>query len=693
MPRLRLLPPVEVVSTIAQAIAVRDSLLRRDGPIAIDTETTGLNFMKDRILFWSMATNERRFFFDVDPTHDVLPAFEPLFSKPTQRWYLTNAKYDAHMLLNRGAFLAGELWDIIVMDAMDDDTRPHGLKDQAWLTYGARWGEFKQMFLDPSYVAREIGLDRDCIGQFRKYSVGERLTTVYNNRPDLVQNYATCDAYFTYLLAESLKDTLAATPTPNNFIPEIATSLDYFQAIEVPFTRVLFNLERRGIAVDINYRKEIAGPLKDGIQAAEHAMSAVLGGVFDNGWDSKDDLRLQLFSEDYPGFGLKPLKTTGDKTGTALSAKTPVAAVDEKTLSILLLRPDTSDRAKTFIKAYMERSKLHKLFSTYVRDLEEIVFDNNRDGAGGPPQYRIHTKYNQAGARTSRISSSEPNLQNIPVRGDKHKIRGIFVATPGYRLISRDYPQIEFRVAAFLAGEEPMMEAIRKGWDVHTANAVRMFGKKHPEVTYEAIEEARRKKDAKEPLTDLDKLCLKCRDSAKAIGLGTMYGEGPRKIAADLGCTLEESKAQIKEFFTANPAIKQLIEDMKEFARVNEMTHTLLGRIRRLWRINNDVNYGIAAAEERQAPNTLIQGSAAEMLKLAMIILDNHVEFAALGARVLLTVHDELIAEAPEANAERAGEIMDEVMGNPYNLPSIVWTPPIPVTPDGVSGYRWSELK
>lgn len=674
MPRLRLLPPVEAFDANDSVAPVLEYLLRRNGPVAIDTETTGLDKFRSRVLYWSMATEDRRFFFP----WELLPAFEPLFQKKDQLWYLANAKFDQHMLMNHATEFSGDVWDIIVMDALDDDTRPHGLKEQVWHSMGIKYGEFKQLFLDPRSVSEEVGIDEDSFTAFKKESVGERLEIVYAERPDLVQNYATCDAFFTYLRAEELKSALALTPVPLEVVPEVKCLLDYFRVIEAPLTRTLFGMERRGITADLEYSKSLDGPLRDSIQACLREMQSIIG-EFDP--HKKDHLRDLLFTKD--GFNLKPVRVTGMKAGVLTSTRTPKAAVDDKSLEILRERLNRDTPAWKFLDAYDRWAALDKVWSTYVRDLAKHV----------GPDGRVHGTINQHVARTGRLSSSEPNLQNIPVRNDKHGIRGVFCAALRKVLLSRDYPQIEFRVAAALAGEEGMMTDIRRGWDIHSANTARIFAKKHPEVTYDAIERARKRKGAKEKLSALDLLCLRLRDAAKIIGLGTMYGEGPKKIAADIGCSIDEAREQINYFFEEFPNIGELIDDMHRFAHAEECSHTWLGRIRRLHKINSDHNHGVAAAEERAAFNLLIQGSSAEMLKLAMIQLDRCEEFKALGAEMVLTVHDELIVECDPAVAEEAGRLMDAKMGDPYRWGPIQLEFPVPVTPDGAQGFRWSDLK
>jgi DNA polymerase I-like protein with 3'-5' exonuclease and polymerase domains len=682
MTRLRLLPPAEVAVSPEQAVSVLEYLMNRGGRLAIDTETTGLDKFHDRVLFWSMATEDRRYFFPAE----LLSIFTPLFRRRDLAWYLANAKYDMHQLANGGVELGGEIWDIVCMDATVDDTRPHGLKEQIRNSYGITWGEFKDLFLDPDLVGSELGFDKDEFASFRKASTGDKLLTVYGENPEVVIDYATCDAFFTYYRGEDLRDQLAAEELPTNMVPDMASLLDYYRVIEMPLTKSLWRMERTGLLVDRDYAKKIDGPMRDGIAAAQRKIWDAAGTSFNV--NSSDDLRGILYGEKY--FGLTPLKYTAGGAGNAV----PQASTDEKTLNILRERLKADAPAHRFISALLNYRSLKKLHGTYVK---EMIKPPRPRGAAADPSYsrfigpdgRVHSSLNQSGARTSRLSSSDPNLQNIPIRNDPFKIRGIFIAPSDELLVDLDYPQIEFRVAAVLANERQMMDDIRKGWDIHSANAANMFG----EATYEAVQEARRKKDTKQPLSDFDRQMLKCRDGAKAIGLGTMYGEGARKIAATLGISVDEARDQIDKFFRTYSRLAQLIDDMHSFGHENEFTHTMLGRKRRLHKINNEYNQGQVKAEERQSFNTLIQGTSAEMIKLAILRVDNDPRFRELGGKLLLTVHDELIASAPKDSAKDCLELMKELMGDPYRWGPIDLTFPVPIDPDGSTAPRWSEAK
>ena len=667
MPRLRLLPPVEAVRSAEEAASVLGFLMNRGGPIAIDTETTGLRIMQDRVLFWSMATEDRRWFFP----EELLMVFAPLFNRRDVVWYLTNAKYDKHILANHGIILRGPCWDIVVMDAMLDDTRPHGLKEQADLAYGARWGDFKDLFLDPARVSQELGFDKITYTKFREYSVGDKLLAVYNERPDIVENYATCDAFFTYMRAEDLRIQLAATPLPTVVSTSFSYLLDYFRTIEVPLTEALWNMERNGFLVDHDYRKKIDAPMRDGIAAARSRIDDALGYQMGNANSNEELVRILFDGDD--GFRLNPVKYT--------KGEQPKKSTDEKTLQILLMRSGADTPSGRFIKALLDYRHLTKLHGTYVKKLATIT----------APDGKVHCRLNQAGARTSRLSSADPNMQNIPARNDEYKIRGIFTADPGHKLIDYDYPQIEFRIAAVLAEEESMMEPIRKGWDIHSANAANMF--KRDGFTYEDMMEARRKKEAKEPLTDAEKILLKRRDQAKTVGLGNLYGEGPAKMAAELKITKEEAEGLKLDFASAYPLISRQIQHMHDFAHDNEFTYTMLGRMRRLYKINNSYNRGLVGAEERQAYNTLIQGTGAEMMKCAILRTFYNDDFQALGGKLVLTVHDELIAQAPEDTAADVAEVMKYAMATPFKWGPLDVELPVPVDPDGQIGFRWSDVK
>lgn len=666
MPRLRLLPPATVVDTDQRAAEVLTYLMNRGGTLAIDTETTGLDKFRDRILYWSMATENARYFLEAK----YMYAFQPLFANKKIRWRLANAKFDMHQFATAGVTLVGDVRDIIVQDAMLDDTRPHGLKEQSWREYEVRWGDFKDLFLSPERVAQHLSLDKKAFTAFKSLENHQKLEAVYAQAPNIVIDYASCDAYFTYMLGEDLDRQMGSVELPVEQVPGMHTLADYFDVIEVPLTKALWRMERKGVAVDRDYAKSVDVPMRKGLLQLEDDIAQVAGRKINP--KATADVAALFFDQ----FKLKPVNFTNKGA----------PAVTEKDLKLILSKIQPDGRPAKAIRLVLEHKKLTKLHGTYVKNIDDVI----------GPDGRIHSTTNQTGARTSRLSSTEPNLQNIPIRNDPYQLRGMFVAGEGCMLVDRDYPQIEFRIAAVLAREESMMQAFHQGWDIHTANAAATFG-----LQYEDIVAARAKKDASKEaakrgevlkLTDAEKWACEARDRAKAIGLGTLYCRGSGAIAAELGIQREEAQRSIDKFFSANPGIQNLMHYMQDQAHDTGYTYTMLGRMRQLHRINCGMR-GLEAAEERQAWNTLVQGSGAEMMKLAILRCDSDPRMQELGAGLVLTVHDELIAEAPDDTATDVGLVMDELMADPYRWGPIQLTYPVPIPPDGSEAKRWSQAK
>ena len=665
MPRLRLLPPTIMATNPDECVPVLQHLMRRGGTVAIDTETTGLDRMRDNVLFWSMATEDSRYCFPADMLH----FFAPLFERRDVSWCLANAKFDMHLLRTMGVKIAGRCEDIIVMDAMVDDTRRHGLKEQSWESYEAKWGDFKELFLNPEFVSRSLGFDKKEYREFKKLAtVGDKLLRVYQEAPEIVTEYASCDAYFTYMRWSDLRQELAAEELPVEVCPGFTTLLDYFEEIEVPMTRCLFNMERRGVNIDLDHINKIDVPMREGIKSLEHELHTIVGRSFNP--NSTDHLRRILYDDTKNGgFGMKPVKYSKSKKGV-------VRSTDEKTLDILMARYVGSIGSE-FCKKLLEHRKLVKLHGTYVKGIKKHL----------GPDDRLRTKYNQAGARTSRLSSSEPNLQNIPrpdPSSDPYMLRAAFIASDGYRLIDKDYPQIEFRVAAVNANETKMIDAIFKGWDIHNANTANMFN-----IPYEEIASA--KKKAKEDLTERDLYVLGKRQESKTVGLGTLFGEGAAKMAAQLNIHKNEAYKLKDQFFETYPRIEENIDYLHHYGHEFGHTYTMLGRIRRLHKINNKFSSFIEAQEERQAYNTHIQGSAAELMKMAMLRIEFDDLIEELGGTLLMSVHDELLMEAPKDVAADVDALMSEYMSHPLHVGRIQMEYPVPIEPDGDIGHRWSE--
>lgn len=398
--------------------------------------------------------------------------------------------------------------------------------------------------------------------------------------------------------------------------------------LEFPLIPVLERMEAAGIALDVAHLEAMSKELGRMLSALETSIHRDAGGVFNI--NSTKQLGTVLFST----LGLPAVR----KTKTGLST-------DVGVLESLRGQHPIIDRL-------LEYRQLTKLKSTYVDALPQLRH---------PVSGRIHTSYNQTVAATGRLSSSDPNLQNIPIRTELGSaIRRAFIpGGPGLLLLSADYSQIELRVMAHMSGDEGLTEAFRNGEDIHRTTAEKVFGVGHGE----ASRDMRRK--------------------AKEVNFGIMYGIGPFGLAGRLETTQAEAKEIIRLYFERFPKVKQYIHDTIETARRTGYVTTMLGRRRYLPDISSR-NGPVRANAERQAINMPIQGSAADMIKRAMIAVDARLRKESFRSRMLLQVHDELVFETPEGEAERLGRLAAGEMKNALPLS-------VPVEVDVGVGKHWLE--
>jgi len=279
-----------------------------------------------------------------------------------------------------------------------------------------------------------------------------------------------------------------------------------------------------------------------------------------------------------------------------------------------------------------------------------------------PKTNRVHTSFNQTIAATGRLTSSDPNLQNIPIRtAIGREIRKSFVAAEGYRLISADYSQIELRVIASLANDKKMIDAFKKGEDIHARTAANINNIEIKNVTSQQ------------------------RRAAKEINFGVIYGLGHVGLAQRTGLSREEAKNFIEQYFTIHPEIKNWLDNTKKTAHQLGYVEDLFGRRRYLPEINSGVQM-IKAAAERMAVNMPIQGTAADLLKLAMIKIDQQLPRFSPAAKMLLTVHDELVLEVPEKEVEPVGQFVKNIMEQIYKLR-------VPIEVSLHSAKNWGDCK
>jgi DNA polymerase I len=393
--------------------------------------------------------------------------------------------------------------------------------------------------------------------------------------------------------------------------------------IEVPLSVVLADMQMTGVLVDTAKLAELGRRIERDLERLEKQAHEIAGRPFNV--NSPRQLETLLFDER----GLKPLKRT--KTSRSTDAATLEALAGEHELPRVIL----------------EIRQLAKLKGTYIDALPKLV---------NPATGRIHTSWEQAVAATGRLSSTDPNLQNIPVRTELGRaIREAFVAPPGAELVSADYSQIELRVLAHLSQDPVLLESFRKGEDIHTRTAMEIF--------------------------ELDESALtpEHRRRAKAVNFGVIYGQGDSGLAKSLGIPRSEASEFIAAYFRRYQGVRRFMDDTLEHARAGDSVHTLFGR-RRLVPDIKSGNRARRLAAERIAMNTPIQGTAADLLKLAMLKL---AEPVTPGARMILTVHDELVFEVPHAEAAQAAERIREAMEHVYPLD-------VPLTVDLGRGPNWN---
>jgi DNA polymerase-1 len=419
---------------------------------------------------------------------------------------------------------------------------------------------------------------------------------------DTIKDYACEDADVTYRLYEVLSEQLQ-----KDELREIAETLEF------PLIRVLAAMERAGVYIDMKMLKTFSEELTNDLRDLEKTIFEKTGEEFN--LNSPQQLGTVLFE--------KLKLPSGKKT------KTGQYSTSEDVLSKLAVAHEVPSLV-------LDYRSLSKLLSTYVDALPKLVH---------PKSGRIHTDFNQTVAATGRLSSSNPNLQNIPIRTQRgREIRKAFVAEKGFRLMAADYSQVELRVIASISGDENMIRAFKEGEDIHARTAKEIFG-----------------------LNSLDEVTPDHRRKAKEVNFGIPYGVSAYGLASRLGISNAEGKEMIGQYFERFPGIQNYIDDTVKFARDNGYVTTLMGRRRYIPDINSR-NWNVRGFAERMAINMPIQGTAADIIKLAMIRIHNYLEQEKLSSRMLLQVHDELIFEIDKSEMEEVPGKIKELMINAASL-------------------------
>jgi len=448
---------------------------------------------------------------------------------------------------------------------------------------------------------------------------GQRAVSFAEVPVERARDYAGEAARLSLRLAETFRTQLADAPLRR-----------LFERLEMPLIPVLTRMELSGIAIDEDFFKGMRSRIKRELDLVQAEIFKLAGGDFN--LNSTPQLRQVLFEK----LGLPVLKKT--KTG---------ASTDAEVLEEL------AELGHDVPRLMIEYRELEKLRSTYVDALPLLV--NARTG-------RIHTSFNQAVAATGRLSSSDPNLQNIPIRTDLgREIRKGFVAAAGTVFLSADYSQIELRVLAHFSGDPAFVTAFTQGIDVHKQTAAVIFG-----VPVEQVSAA-------------------MRGQAKTVNFATLYGQGPFSLARQLGITRDEARAFIDTYFERFQGVRTFLDTQVEMAKREGYVETLMGRRRRVPELQSK-NWSIRQFGERVAQNTPIQGTAADLMKKAMIDVQAALDEASVGARMLLQVHDELLLEVPKGEVDAVRALVVERMEHAIELK-------VPLVADSGIGANWYECK
>ncbi|CAN5191315.1 DNA polymerase I [soil metagenome] len=567
-----------------------------------DTETTGLNTLTAELVGMSFSWNNHDGWYvpvpsDRNEAQQIVNEFKPLFANEKIIKIGQNIKYDLNVLKNYDVDINGEMFDTMIAHYLLNPDMRHGMDILA------------ETYLNYSPVSIETLIGKK----------GKNQLTMRDVPQEKISEYAAEDADVTWQLMETFSPML---------IESNAKKL--FDEVEMPLVPVLAAMEREGIAIDVDTLNNYSAKLEIEITAIDSEIQQLAGTPFNISSPKQvGDILFEVLK-----IAEKPKKT-----------KTGQYATGEDILQKLI-------RKHPIIEKILEYREMVKLKNTYVDTLPLLV--NEKTG-------RIHTSYNQVVAATGRLSSDNPNLQNIPVRSERgREIRKAFIPRDkNHVLMSADYSQIELRIVASICGDKNMCAAFRDGKDIHTATAARVYGIPEEEVTKEM------------------------RYKAKSVNFGIIYGQGAFGLAENLGISRGEAKELIENYFREYSGVKKYMDDTINFAREYGYVQTLLGRRRYLRDISSS-NGVVRGFAERNAINAPIQGTAADMIKVAMIHVQNALEKNKFSTKLLLQVHDELVFDVPHDELEKVKPVIENAMINALKLE-------VPIEVGIGTGKTWLE--
>lgn len=625
---------------------LKDSAYKR-GALGLDSETSGRKFkMKEWVVKWSISDGTHRLCLDAS----LLPIFkEELLEDPNVNFDMTNAPFDMHRFANTGVDLskAGKIRDTTMQSWLwnENNLGRHGLKECIWDHLGRAREDFEDVFGKiPPKKKNQIQL-----------SSADLIRAVFEDPTRRMKgvDYSSLDAYDSTILREYLDELLAQV-----LLYPGMTLKDYFHNVEVPYTKVLWLMERRGFTLDVGYFKSIAPAMRSQLVEIEKQFAKAAGQII----NLQSSTQLSWFFYD---LCKRPVEkwTKGGKTGI----KKP--STDEEVLE------GWAGQGDPYARMILQHRKLAKILGTYVDGLSNWI----------DPYCRIHTSLLQHGTVTGRLSSKEPNLQNIPRPGeDKFKIRDAFIAGERKILMVADYEQLEMRLLAHFSKDEKMIQAIWNGVDIHCLTVSELYG-----IPYDEVKAAKKAGDKAaegtlgRALTDTELDLILKRQQCKAAGFGIVYGIGGELLAANLTSesgtyvSPERGKELIRQWLSVFPGVQRFIEETKRFIWHYGYVQTILGRFRRFGDVKAMRNNERARCE-RQAVNAIIQGTAADIARVVMIAAENDPELNQLGCEMLLQIHDELIWELimEAMRQEQAKARATTIMENPFAKPLLV---PLPV--------------
>ncbi len=577
--------------------------------ISFDTETTSTDEMQAGIVGISLAVRDGEGYYipighlagNNLPLDQTIMALRDSMTNPKIPKIAHNAKYDTIVLARHGLDVSPISFDTMIAEFLvDPASHNFGLKTLALTRLGEEMTHIEQL----------IG-------------TGKHQLSMAEIAIEAVAPYAAADAETTLRLLPIMQEELKRVHGER-----------LMEEIEMPLIGVLVEMERTGVLLDLPFFKKLSDELTRRMTDIEKQVFEAVGKNFN--LNSTQQLSEVLFNRlrlDPPDRGRKTSSghfSTSADILDALSGKHPV------------------------VDWVIEHRELSKLKSTYVDALPAAVDPNTG---------RVHTSYSQIGAVTGRLSSSNPNLQNIPIRTEEgRRVRRGFIAAKGNVLLSVDYSQIELRIVAHMAKDEGMLAAFRAGQDIHATTAAAIYS------------------------VDLSQVTKEMRRHAKAINFGLIYGMSAFGLTRSTELTLAEAEEFVKAYFKQFPGIKKYLDGIRKQAAIDGYVETLLGRRRYFPALQGKQNAVQKNREEREAINAPIQGTAADIMKIAMLRIPPALKKASLNAQLLLQVHDELVLEVPQKELERTAKVVQEVMGSAYPLD-------IPLSTEARTGLNWGEMQ